>query len=375
MTLIVRSDMSRRTIGLASLAVFLVPATAAATLGPPEGRVDPPPALEEAPSPESQAESTPVTQPPPPPAPIVQHPDDPVPAEAPPPAPAAPPTPTVTAKQEPQYERLIRYILSGHRENYFISGVSSSQHQVKFQYSVKFDLWPNASRHSAYFGFTQKSLWGLWDFDNSSPFIESNYAPEFFYGYSARRGDIVPAANQLTWFLDYARAGFEHESNGMDGANSRGWNRFQGAARGGVYLGWNHYVTLALKAWFPPWGDSENPDITDYLGYGIATLEYGYDPAFKHWYGGGNVTVSYQQGASLDWSRHGLQVTGQWRPGYGGKFVEWIKLTPYFYAQLWSGYGETLLRYNVDDTSFRVGLSFEDRVTWVVKKPSSTPAN
>jgi outer membrane phospholipase A len=362
--------------GAVLAALALMPARAAATLGPPEGKIDPLPEVEEA-TPGASAEAPPVTQQALPPPTVIRHPDDPVRDDAPAPAPAAPAAPpsTVAAKpdQKDKYERIITYILSGHRENYFITGVSAGDRKVvKFQYSVKFDLWPNSSRHSVYFAFTQKSLWALWDFDSSSPFLESNYAPEFFYGYSSRRGDIVPSANQLTWFLDYARAGFEHESNGMDGTRSHGWNRIQGVARGGVYLGTNHYFTLALKAWPLSFSKSENEDITEFVGYGIATLEYGYDPAVKHWYGGGNVTVSFQQGNQFD-SRNALQVTAQWRPGYASG---WWKFTPYAYAQYWSGYGETLDTYNIDTRALRVGISFEDRViSFKEKPPSSKPAN
>jgi outer membrane phospholipase A len=361
----------RATVSLAAVlgALALAPARAAATLGPPEGRVDPPPAEAAA---SASSEPTPVTQQ----APIVRHPDDPVPEPTPAPTPTAPsPAPPAKPDLKDEYERIITYILSGHRENYFITGVSSGDRQVvKFQYSVKFDLWPNTSRHSVYFAFTQKSLWALWDFDNSSPFLESNYAPEFFYGYSSRRGDIVPRAGERPWFLDYARAGFEHESNGMDGTKSRGWNRIQGVGRGGVYFGSNHYVTLALRGWLPPFSKSENPDITEYVGYIVPTLEYGYDPAVKRAFGGINFTVSYQKGWNLDWARRALQVTAQWRPGY--RAFEWWKFTPYVYAQYWNGYGETLGTYNIDTSALRVGISFEDRVNWFKKKPSSsTPAN
>jgi outer membrane phospholipase A len=258
-----------------------------------------------------------------------------------------------------------RQTLSGHHENYFISGVGSAGHLVKFQYSFKFDLWPNASRHSAYFGFTQKSLWRLWDFSASSPFVESNYAPEVFYGYYTKIGDVVPIPGRVTYFVDFARAGLEHESNGLDGATSRGWNRFYVSTRVGAYVGIDNYVSLTPKAWLPPFGKSDNPDITQYLGYGSLGLEYGYDPATKNWWGGFSVGATAWKGADRDLTRGALEVAGQWRPGYEGKFVEWWKFTPYFYAQWHDGYGETLLQYNQKVNVFRFGLALEDRVNWI----------
>ena len=107
-------------------------------------------------------------------------------------------------------------------------------------------------------------------------------------------------------------------------------------------------------------------------------VEYGYDPVIRKWYGGGSINVAFQKGWDSDWARRSVQVTAQWRPAYEGKFLEWWKFTPYLFAQLWTGYGETLLNYNVDTTAFRIGLSLDDRVEWVAapkppKHPESRP--
>jgi len=64
-----------------------------------------------------------------------------------------------------------RIILTGYKDNYIISGFSAGT-EVKFQFSLKIDLWPNHTNHSVYFGYTQKSLWNL--YDTSSPFVDSN---------------------------------------------------------------------------------------------------------------------------------------------------------------------------------------------------------
>jgi outer membrane phospholipase A len=321
------------------------------------------------PVPPDRAPASPAPSPPPPtlePAqvkmPTIQRPEQPI-TSTPIPGQVYPATPApVDRPLELEYVPGYRYILSGHKENYFISGVTQAQHLVKFQYSVKFDLWPNASRHSAYFAFTQKSLWDL--YRSSAPFLESNYAPEVFYGYYTRIGDLIPRRRAVTPFIDYARVGLEHESNGLDTTESRSWNRLSGTVRTGAYLGTNHYVTVAPKAWLPM-GISDNPDIAQFLGYGSLTVEYGYDPAVTQWYGGGDVRVTALKGANLDWSRRGIEVAAQWRPGYEGALLEWWKFTPYFFAQFFTGYGETLLRYNEKFTAFRIGVALEDRVNWV----------
>ncbi len=265
----------------------------------------------------------------------------------------------------PPKERLdYRIILTGYKDNYFISGFTKDV-QVKFQFSLKFDLWPNHTNHSIYFGYTQKSLWNL--YQSSSPFVDSNYNPELFYAYFKRAGDVVWAPGKVTFFLDSARAGLEHESNGRDGLDSRGWNRVYGFVDGGAYYGTDYYTTLALKGWLPPFVvDDYNKDIVSYLGYGEATFILGYDPESPAWWGGGHVGVNYYHGAVRDWSRQGIEAFVQWRPAYGDR-VTWWRFTPFLYAQLFHGYGEYLLHYNQEETAFRVGISLEDRVHWLAR--------
>ena len=75
-----------------------------------------------------------------------------------------------------------RIILTGYKDNYIITGFSDTT-EVKFQFSLKFDLRPNHTNHSVYFGYTQKSLWNL--YETSSPFVDSNYNPEISTGTSS----------------------------------------------------------------------------------------------------------------------------------------------------------------------------------------------
>jgi hypothetical protein len=255
-----------------------------------------------------------------------------------------------------------RIILTGYKDNYIISGFSRDT-EVKFQFSLKFDLWPNRTRHSVFFGYTQKSLWNL--YDSSSPFVDSNYNPEIFYGYLKRYGDVVWVPGRVTFFVDSLRAGVEHESNGRDGTASRGWNRVYGYANAGAYLGTDYYLTLGLKGWLPPFVvDTYNADIVSYRGYGEATFVAGYDPVSPSWWGGGHVGATYYHGASQILSRQGIEAFLQWRPTYDDRVWFW-RFTPYFYAQFFHGYGEYLLAYNQRETGIRVGVSIEDRVHWV----------
>jgi outer membrane phospholipase A len=63
-------------------------------------------------------------------------------------------------------------------------------------------------------------------------------------------------------------------------------------------------------------------------------------------------------------AQHGIDLSLEWRPGYGGH-VSWWRFTPNFFAQLYSGYGEYLLAYDEKRTMLRIGFSIGDRVYWV----------
>src|SRR4051794_33184884 len=71
-------------------------------------------------------------------------------------------------------------LLTFHKDNYFITGFTADV-QSKFQFSAKFDLWPNEGHHAIHLAYTQKSLWDT--YKHSSPFAESNYNPDVFYTY------------------------------------------------------------------------------------------------------------------------------------------------------------------------------------------------
>jgi len=315
----------------------------------------------------------------PPPARLVQRPEDATAKIVVPAAPAPPPTsvtspasaqgtPGVAAKAAKiEYVPGFRYILSSHQDNYFATTLVGNRQVVKFQFSFKFDLWPNSTPHSVYFGFSQKSLWSLWDFQNSSAFIDSNYAPELFYGYYRKEGEIKPQPGQVTWTWVYtAGVGVLHESNGDGGLASRSWNRVYATARGGAYFGTDHYVTFTPRIWAPPFSvDEYNPDIVDYLGYGTLTAEYGYDPIQRAWWGGGHVGATVSKGGLRGFSRVSVESFLQWRPAYEGRFVAWFKFTPYLYLQVRRGYADTLLTYDKEETAVRFGFALEDRVNWV----------
>ncbi len=242
-------------------------------------------------------------------------------------------------------------LLTFHHTNYFISGFSEDT-QVKFQFSIKYDLWPNRSGHGVYFAYTQKSLWDLWSLSRSSPFRESNYNPEVFYTYrhvSANRSH--PGCTLIA-----ERAGLDHESNGEDGDRSRSWNRVIAASSAACVDGGGRFLGWGVERWLP-FAMPDNDDITDYAGFGEFHVRTGVMDSGR-WWGGGDVTLSGRKGTSTHGS---LLAELTWRLGYRGAFGRAVRFAPFLFVQFFTGQGETLLTYDQTQRSVRVGIALRDR--------------
>ena len=241
-------------------------------------------------------------------------------------------------------------LISLYQDNYFLTGFGgATSNQVKFQLSAKFDLWPNRGHHGAFFAFTERSRWNL--YDKSAPFAENNFLPELFYTYfhHASRYDPPP---RCAFF--HERVGLVHESNGED-VRSRAWNRAYVESRFSCYGETHRYFVTSLRIWAPSFGSSDNPDIHKYLGYGELSFSLGND-GWSNWLNDFDLTVHLRKG-TRDWGTGSVELDGRYRPPYGGSW----RFTPHLYAQLFQGFGETLLRYDQSVTAFRIGIGFSDR--------------
>lgn len=210
--------------------------------------------------------------------------------------------------------------------------------EIKFQYSFRFPLYADG-RHEFCFAYTQVSYWQLFNFKNSAPFRESNYAPEFFY---LMRSD-TRALGMNSW--DLVLSPFLHESNGMGGSASRSWNRVYAQA----VFNWDKFK-LGIRPWYripeQPKSSStdmrgdDNPDILKYMGYGELTAELL----------AGNTRI-------------GLTARNNFRksPNYGALQLDVITTLSNqlkFYVQYFSGYGENLIDYNRYNERIGAGFMF-----------------
>ncbi len=207
--------------------------------------------------------------------------------------------------------------------------------EVKFQISFRVPIKNKfLFRNSElWFGYTQLSLWQLYDSDNSAPFRETNYEPEIIWSFLANEsfGDL-----KLTHFS----IALSHQSNGRSEPLSRSWNR--------IYLNtiWAH------KKWafsFRPWyripeskDDDDNPDIDNYMGHFDFRAAYKEDDhqfstVIRSAIDEDNPHSFYELGYSFSINR---------------KFRG--------YVQFVSGYGESLLDYNHRNKRFSIGIMLND---------------
>nr|WP_315598094.1 phospholipase A [uncultured Cupriavidus sp.] len=212
---------------------------------------------------------------------------------------------------------------------------------AKFQISFKYRIFEgeNPSSKSVldnlYFAYTQFSLWDL--AGDSRPFKDTNYRPSLYY-YLSDTG----VKNSVISRLSIA-TGFEHESNGRDGADSRAVNTL--FVKPTMYFGdqtdWHWRVAPKIYGYV---GKSDNEDIAHYRGYMDLNVAYGRPDSWE-------FAATLRKGTRKGYGSIDAQVTyplARLLPGTAGYLM-----AGYFY-----GYGESLLYYNQKTPwQFRIGYA------------------
>jgi phospholipase A1 len=181
--------------------------------------------------------------------------------------------------------------------------------------------------------YTQKSFWDI--YKKSLPFKDSNYNPGLAW--------VKPVINrdQLKGVVVMS---LEHESNGKDSLDSRGWNFI---ALSGVYF-FNASFSFQAKLWAGVLdqgeteadGDGGNPDLFKYRGYGLIALNYrSLNDKFR---------VSAMLNPRGEFGKFNMQLEFAYRPR--------AIANQYFFVQWYNGYGENLLDYNRFTSMLRMGI-------------------
>lgn len=207
--------------------------------------------------------------------------------------------------------------------------------EVTFQLSLKVKLWQDIldQKMDLWFGYTQRSFWQFYNFDDSSPFRETNYEPELLLNF---RTDY----RFLGLNGRFINLGFNHQSNGQSKPLSRSWNRAV------VNFGFERgQFSFLLKGWYripESAEDDDNPKIEKYLGYGEIWAYYFLK---KH-----RLGLMLRNNLSFHNNRGALQA--EW----SFPIVEWVS----GYVQYFVGYGESLLDYNHRVNRMGIGLIMAD---------------
>lgn len=226
---------------------------------------------------------------------------------------------------------------------YFVLGRDDGETTARFQFSFQYQIFAADEAPMPYgfrwleplhFAYTQTSLWNL--SQESEPFEDSSYRPSFFWEF-ARTGDnpgIGP---------DFLRFGYEHESNGQDGDTSRSIDTLFLLPAWRIGSEARELVLIPKLYAYVSKGD-ENADIEEFRGYGDFIIRYGND-------NGALAQLLYRRGNR---ARDSIQLDLSWPL----RTAIAARTGGFFHAQLFQGFGESLLRYNQkQDLQFRVGFS------------------
>ncbi len=203
--------------------------------------------------------------------------------------------------------------------------------QISFKTKILHNIIGKKIGGDVWGAYTQSSRWQLYNNALSRPFRETNYEPEAFllfstpYSFGNFRGVL-------------AGVGINHQSNGRSNPLSRSWNRviFQ--------FGWEiEKLQIVLKPWIrlpEAEENDDNPDIEEYMGRAELDLNYAF----------GRHDFELATRHSL---RTGSNSHGSVRLDYSYRFLKNLKI----HAQIFTGYGESLIDYNHNQTTFGLGLS------------------
>ena len=208
--------------------------------------------------------------------------------------------------------------------------------ETKFQISVKVPLADHVLDQdiATYAAYTQVSYWQTYNKAESSLLRDTDYEPEFFLQFNSPR--------KLGIFTNrYNRIGYDHQSNGQQGLQSRSWNRIYAE----FVLDYGNTM-LSVKPWYrltgPPEHDS-NPDMWKYLGYGELR------GTMKFWKSQ-EVSVLLRNNLRIPDNKGAVEL------GWTFPIIRSMK----GYVQYFNGYGESLIDYNTPVSRLSAGFSFSN---------------
>ena len=220
-----------------------------------------------------------------------------------------------------------------YKDNYFITGIPSSNYPTKFNADVKYQvsfkqlLFKKAFSQNSYLflTYTQKAFWNI--YRESSPFKEINFNPSIGLGKPIIKDDLK---GYLIFMV-------EHESNGRDSIYSKSWNN--------VSLS---YITkigqkteVNIKGWIPFLYKKDNPDLIEYIGISELKITHQIIPKKLMF------DLTLRKGLSRDW-KGAIQAQILYNP--------FKKSNQYLMLEWFNGYAESLINYGEHVSMIRFGI-------------------
>ncbi|CAA6807639.1 MAG: Phospholipase A1 precursor (EC; Outer membrane phospholipase A [uncultured Sulfurovum sp.] len=218
-----------------------------------------------------------------------------------------------------------------------------AEYQFSFQKPLTYNLF--GWNEFISLAYTQHVWWKI--YDDSSPFRETNYMPEVFM--------MLPTSDAIDeqYYLKGIKFGYRHQSNGQEGYQSRSWDRL-------FLTGLWQYDNLFIKAetWYrlpeedkssafyagtdPKSNGDDNPDILDYMGHGEVTGTY--------LWGEKQLSLMLRNNFKFHKNRGAIKIN------YTQPFIN--SSNTYWYLNLFSGYGESMIDYNQNIHKISLGFAY-----------------
>jgi outer membrane phospholipase A len=235
--------------------------------------------------------------------------------------------------------------LSVNEPMYFVAGGTSgglNDANARFQFSFKYRIFDPDSLPVEWwhpfsglnFAYTQTSLWDLGE--DSAPFHDISYRPSLFWQGAASGKGLMP---------DMLRGGYEHESNGKDGDDSRGIDMFFMQPVWEIGFPDGRSLIFGPKVYGYLNKSSQNRNIQRYQGYADWIFRYGREDGLI-------LATRFRVGTSG-------RGNAQFDLSYPFRRSFFARTGGFLYLQVFKGYGESLLDYNRDSgTQLRAGFAF-----------------
>jgi outer membrane phospholipase A len=230
---------------------------------------------------------------------------------------------------------------SGHDDGRTNDLLSDPENQLGFYVTLRVRAYGWGDGGSGLYGmFAQRSFWQPWIRHTSN--VDNTFTPEVFLYFDRGIGWIKPSV----------KLAYVHQSNGLGSDASRTWNRWMGT----LEFGDPHqdHFAFDVSLWVP-FNLHDNPDIRRMQGDGRLILVW--SPLSHDVYPDSPQVLSTRIASAMGLQGRvikNLELAVIMHPVLFDDRLDWM---PTFMLQYFVGRGESLMRYDRDTHSMRLGVA------------------